>query len=214
MSTLRQDHWRFVGNRSGVLETELCIKHKNGSWIWLALRSVAFDTAEAGCVRQVLSLATDITHRKNTERRLQKQKQALEDAIAQENLFEPFIQADNSSTRQYGGTGLGLTICRRIVELMQGEIGVDSEPNSGSTFWFVVPFEKAGDSEDILEVQSPNGLASDDSDSAQARILVAEDNADNRDLLVMLLEDMGYDDVVTGKMIQKFWLKQVLNPSI
>ena len=58
-----------------------------------------------------------------------------------DELFQPFSQADNSSTRRYGGAGLGLTVTKRFVELMNGEIQVESEPGRGATFHLLIPAE-------------------------------------------------------------------------
>src|SRR4029078_9972669 len=107
-------------------------------------------------------------------------------------LFQPFSQADASTTRKHGGTGLGLTICRRLVELMGGEIWLESEQGAGSTFLFTV-------SVGIASGPARKRVVPDELRAVSA--LVVDDNAAARDILVHALEGLcaRVDAVSTGE---------------
>ena len=109
----------------------------------------------------------------------------------QARLFQPFEQADTSTTRRFGGTGLGLAISRQLAQMMGGEIGVDSMPGQGSTFWLSVPLEVT-DSKPRERLSLP--------ELADRRVLVADDIAEVREVLVHMLAAMGLraDDAKSG----------------
>ena len=108
------------------------------------------------------------------------------DAATRARLFQPFTQADESTTRRYGGTGLGLSICRELAQLMGGSIGVDSEPGEGATFWVELPLPAVATPADVVdsgfdELQWLQGT----------HVLIAEDNPVNMMIAVAMLEDWG-----------------------
>ena len=113
-------------------------------------------------------------------------------------IFDPFRQVDGSSTRRYVGTGLGLTISARLVELMGGAIELTSEIGKGSTFFFVLPFPLAA-REARIAVETPAAPTIAAGEARPGlRILVAEDNLVNQKLVGTLLRKDGHDVTIVG----------------
>ncbi len=108
----------------------------------------------------------------------------------QQRIFRAFEQEDSSTTRKYGGTGLGLTIASRLVELMGGTISVESEPGRGSSFTFTAQFDRQA----VQPESAPAGQAEPvaTAPSAGLRILVAEDNEFNAQLMLQVLGRLGH----------------------
>ena len=118
----------------------------------------------------------------------------------QPRLFSAFEQGDGSTTRKYGGTGLGLVICKRLVGMMGGQIGVESRLGTGCTFWFTLPLPEA-----TTDAVSPASTFSIGSAEVQlkrnhpgARILLVEDEPINREVACILLEDVGLSVDLAG----------------
>jgi PAS domain S-box-containing protein len=114
-------------------------------------------------------------------------------------LFRPFAQADASTTRKYGGTGLGLVITKQLVERMGGTVGAESRPGEGSTFWFTLSLPLAPQASSRSE---PKGVAPRTADSSlriraaargqDTRVLVVDDNVINLKIAQRMLENLGF----------------------
>ncbi|MDO8786911.1 MAG: PAS domain S-box protein [Sulfuritalea sp.] len=110
---------------------------------------------------------------------------------AMSRLFSAFEQADNSTTRKYGGTGLGLAITRRLAELMGGEVGADSTPGVGSTFWFTVKLKKGTEAAALQPATDVDAETLIRQRYSGSRILVADDEPINREIAKLQIEAAG-----------------------
>ena len=131
-----------------------------------------------------LQVGVEAEHRGNATLRFRVKDTGI--GFPEENtpfLFEPFVQGDGSTTRKYGGTGLGLPISKQLVEMMGGRIGAYSAPGHGSTFWFTVALEK--------QPQPASPVQEFDFSLDEPRILVIDDRLTNRALVTTLLKQCG-----------------------
>ncbi|AMV71417.1 ATP-binding protein [Desulfuromonas carbonis] len=128
------------------------------------------------------------------------------------SIFESFSQVDDSRSRSFGGTGLGLAIVRQLVELMKGEIGVESSPGGGTTFWFRIPLVVPLPSHQALaampaepEIALPQQAGPVlEAGTGRGLVLIAEDNPVNQDVIKTLLETFGCRSELAGNGKEAF----------
>ena len=126
-----------------------------------------------------------------------------------DRLFQPFSQVDSSTTRKYGGTGLGLVICKRLVEKMGGDIVVTSEEGKGSTFCFDFPLTRTGDPVPVRPAMGSAALSEEFAREHPLSILVVEDDQVNRQLVQEILAKLGYkadqaeDEPTASRLLRK-----------
>lgn len=133
------------------------------------------------------------------------------DANTQKRIFQPFTQADSSTTKRFGGTGLGLVITQRLIALMGGELALQSAPGLGSTFSVRIPFSAMAQTQHIT-TRAPSESVSPQNATllGSQRILVAEDNETNQEVIRQQLALLGYtaDIAINGEEALSLWLQK------
>jgi len=167
--------------------------------ILMNLVNNAVKFTKQGDIMLTVTMAEDLASHALLRFEVQDTGIGIEPAL-QAKIFEAFSQADGSTARKYGGTGLGLSIVKQLVQLMEGTVGVRSEPGQGATFWCTARLEKvSGNTREgrkrfplWRDGVRPNGVLDiPETKVAGARVLLAEDNPVNREVAVCMLEQLG-----------------------
>jgi PAS domain S-box-containing protein len=130
----------------------------------------------------------------------------------QREIFESFTQATSDTTRKFGGTGLGLTISKRIVESQGGQIGIESEPGAGSLFFFELTFALPSAAQ--LEAPVANATVQPPRVAKSLRVLLAEDNRLNQRLATIVLENLGHSVLLANNGLEAVAMVQSERPDI
>lgn len=153
------------------------------------LISNAIKFSEHGIIQIDVSVSSNNADQPYLSTKVTDQGIGIPEAV-QTAIFDRFRQADNTTSRHYGGSGLGLSICRSLVKLMKGSIGVESKPGVGSTFWFKIPLVSASDEDHTtspIKTDTPQ-LAI---DFSQIKVLLVEDNKINQMVASKMLKKLG-----------------------
>jgi two-component system sensor histidine kinase/response regulator len=169
---IRQILTNLVGNAIKFTERgEVEIKVQRSEF---PILSSEFQTSIPKSASQTLDMAPETSHTALVNFSVRDTGVGITTEVRQK-LFQSFTQADGSTTRKYGGTGLGLIIAKQLAELMGGKLDVDSTPNQGSTFWFTIPFR--------TPTQISSAIFAPHHALRGMSILIVDDNATNREIL-------------------------------
>ncbi len=198
--------------------------HAKGVDFRIVNEAISYDVlrADGGRIRQVLynlvgnaikftesgSITVRVTGKPGPDNRLSIRFEVTDTGIGLTEeeiakLFRPFVQADQSTTRRFGGTGLGLTISQKLARMMGGGIGVESRPGMGSTFWFTIEAEPGDPAEsNIVGSDTPSLAVPDAAAGRKLRILAAEDNHVNQKVIAALLKPLHYEIDFVGNGLE------------
>ena len=118
------------------------------------------------------------------------------------HVFEPFVQADGTTTRRYGGTGLGLAICKQLADIMGGRIGVDSTMGVGSTFWFELPLPISNAKDEPEDAVAERARLAAAAVPVTESVLVVDDNMVNQKVAKQMLVKLGYEVSLAGDGVE------------
>ena len=169
----------------------------------LNLLANAFKFTEQGYIH--LSVAYDLISDEQVNLKMSVKDTGIGIAVESiEHLFDPFVQADQTTTRRFGGSGLGLAVSKKLVKLMQGDIGVNSILGQGSEFWVILPLSTSAE---VIQ-KLPNEKVVNKSIIFDAKILIVDDDAVNQKIAISMLKKSGLTCMLAENGQQAFDLWQ------
>lgn len=186
-SSAKEKNIALVGNIDKRIESSLITDQLRLSQVLINLLSNAIKFTNVGSVELIVEVLGEDNSSQELKFTVKDSGIGMSEAIVGK-IFDAFEQADYSTTRKYGGTGLGLAICKQILELFDSQINVNSIPNTGSSFSFVLVLPKNTNSNELVEKLEQFG-----EDLSHYQILIVDDNPINIYVVDKLLKNWGFD---------------------